>query len=180
MNVAAHELVDRDVLLEDLVGSPGATLTQRVLETRSPSVRLHLLQEFLIGRLSVVRPEDKVVNAVASHLARARSARLEALSRSVGLSQRQLLRRCRERLGYGPKTLHRILRLQRLLLLARRHKWWDEGLAALAYASGYSDQAHMAREVQALTGTTPRSLLRRETCTLAMSDLFKTDLGEFG
>ncbi|MFD8985382.1 helix-turn-helix domain-containing protein, partial [Streptomyces sp. NPDC059564] len=49
-----------------------------------------------------------------------------------------------------PRTLGRVLRLQRALALARR------GLpqAEVAHTAGYADQAHLAREVRALAGTT--------------------------
>jgi AraC-like DNA-binding protein len=81
------------------------------------------------------------------------------LSRATGLSQRQLHRRCLAAFGYGPAVLARILRLQRVLQLARLH----EGplrLAALAAAAGYFDQQHLAHEVRAIMGTTPTRLLR--------------------
>ncbi|OMI40139.1 AraC family transcription regulator [Streptomyces sparsogenes DSM 40356] len=50
--------------------------------------------------------------------------------------------------GYGPKTLARVLRLNRALDAARAGTAFAE-VAALA---GYADQAHLAREVKALTG----------------------------
>ncbi len=81
------------------------------------------------------------------------------------------LRRFREWVGYGPKTLQRILRLQRLLLLA---EGGAGALGDLAVAAGYADQAHMTREVGALAGITPRLLVAAGGATLGMSDLFKT------
>jgi AraC-like DNA-binding protein len=47
-------------------------------------------------------------------------------------------------------------------------------LAALAAEAGYADQAHMSRELQALTGRSPAALLQGAASTLEMSDLFKT------
>jgi AraC-like DNA-binding protein len=63
-----------------------------------------------------------------------------------------LRRQCNELFGYGPKTLDRILRLQRFQALARTEA--DEGLACLALRAGYADQAHLTREVQSLCGMT--------------------------
>ncbi len=178
LKVPAHELLDRNVPLEDLLGRPAATLAQQVLQTPAAAARPQLLQDFLASRLRAVRPTDTVVDAVASRLATMRLADIGSLSGGVGLSERQLLRRCRERLGYGPKTLHRILRLQHLLLLAARRSLRREGLAALAATAGYADQAHMARDVRALTGLRPGDLLVRNAGTLGRSDLFKTSRGE--
>jgi len=82
------------------------------------------------------------------------------IAHEVGLSERQLFRRCVEEVGYGPKHLARVLRLQRLFGLARRSP--DAGLAALAAAAGYADQAHMSRECRSLTGLTPARLVRSQ------------------
>jgi AraC-like DNA-binding protein len=48
-------------------------------------------------------------------------------------------------------------------------------LAALAAEAGYADQAHMSRELKALTGRSPRALLQNFASTLELSDLFKTE-----
>lgn len=71
-----------------------------------------------------------------------------AIAERVGLSARQLQRRSASAFGYGTKTLQRILRLQRALLLVR-----DGARAADSAAlSGYADQAHLARDVKELAG----------------------------
>jgi AraC-like DNA-binding protein len=69
---------------------------------------------------------------------------------AVGLSARQLQRRSLDAIGYGPKLLARILRLGAALELARS----GVPLAAVAASCGYADQAHLADDVRALTGTT--------------------------
>ena len=73
------------------------------------------------------------------------------------MSERHLRRRFESSVGYGPKTLARVLRLQRFLALARADP--DEGLAGLAAAAGYADQAHLSRDCAALTDRTPGALL---------------------
>jgi methylphosphotriester-DNA--protein-cysteine methyltransferase len=55
-----------------------------------------------------------------------------------------------EHVGYGPKTLQRILRLQRVMAdLASAQQTIE--LAAAAAAAGYADQPHLSRE----TGGSP-------------------------
>jgi len=73
----------------------------------------------------------------------------------LGLSERQLHRRCLPVFGYGPRRLARILRMSRALDEA------DAGrpLAQVAADCGYADQAHLCRDVLALTGATPTELL---------------------
>ncbi len=73
----------------------------------------------------------------------------------LGLSERQLLRRCLTAFGYGPKTLQQVLRFQRALRLARA----GGRLVDVAVLSGYADQAHLARESRRLAGVPITQLL---------------------
>ena len=61
--------------------------------------------------------------------------------------------------GYGPKTLERVLRFRRFLDLAAREP--AAGLAGLAAAAGYADQAHLTRECGRLAGAPPGRLVGR-------------------
>ena len=90
----------------------------------------------------------------------ARGTSVRDIANDVGLSDRQLFRRCVDEVGYGPKYLVRVLRFQRLLGLARRLP--DANLAALAVAAGYADQPHMSRECRDLAGVTPARLVRSQ------------------
>ncbi|GAB3442327.1 helix-turn-helix domain-containing protein [Actinophytocola sediminis] len=74
--------------------------------------------------------------------------RVSAMADAVGLTERQLHRRCLAAFGYGPKVLARVLRFDGAVRLARA----GTGLAEVAYRSGYADQAHLSREVRALAG----------------------------
>jgi transcriptional regulator GlxA family with amidase domain len=78
-----------------------------------------------------------------------------AMADELGLSTRQLDRRCLEAFGYGPRRLTRVLRFGRAMDEARI----GAALAQVAAGCGYADQAHLSREVRALAGTTPRGLL---------------------
>ena len=73
-------------------------------------------------------------------------------SKVCDMSERQLRRRCEVAIGYGPKTLDRVLRFQRFRCLRDRRA---ASLAQLAFESGYADQAHLTREYLRLAGTTP-------------------------
>ncbi|HEX8803146.1 MAG TPA: helix-turn-helix domain-containing protein, partial [Acidimicrobiales bacterium] len=105
------------------------------------------------------RPLDGVAREVWHGLARPRPLAARRLARSTGLSERHLLRRCRAAFGYGPARLTRILRIQRLLHLARTQPGAVR-LADLAATAGYVDQQHLTHEVRAVFDTTPTALLR--------------------
>jgi methylphosphotriester-DNA--protein-cysteine methyltransferase len=85
-------------------------------------------------------------------------AAVRSLAADLGLSERQLRRRCHAAVGYGPKTLDRVLRFRRFLDLAGADPGRD--LALLALDAGYADQAHLTRECSRLAGLTPAALMR--------------------
>ena len=170
----ARELLDADTPL-DTVWRPSAAreLEQRLQDARSVASKLRALEAVLVERL----PQQRAVDAFVESAVRAIAGRPGAPVRDVvagALGERQVLRRFREAVGYGPKTLQRVLRLQRLLVLSARG---ESSLGVLALEAGYADQPHMGREVRELCGETPRSLLGRHWAPDAMSDFFKTVSG---
>ncbi|SDJ11604.1 AraC-type DNA-binding protein [Actinokineospora alba] len=86
-----------------------------------------------------------------------RTGSVRAIADAVGLGERQLRRRSLAAFGYGPKVLHRVLRFDRAVRRARA----GQPFADVAYREGYTDQAHLAREVKALAGTTLTALTGR-------------------
>ncbi|MBV9473370.1 MAG: helix-turn-helix domain-containing protein [Solirubrobacterales bacterium] len=97
-------------------------------------------------------PPDRAVQYAAARLLNP-AQRVEPLSDELGVSDRHLRRRFHAAVGYGPKTLQRVLRLRRFLSAP------DDDLARAAAAAGYSDQAHLTRECRRLTGLSPSLLL---------------------
>lgn len=80
-----------------------------------------------------------------------------AVARDLRVSERHLLRRFHAAVGYGPKTLARVLRFRRFVSAI------DSGrtdLAALALDAGYADQSHLTRETTRLAGLPPASFIR--------------------
>ena len=84
-----------------------------------------------------------------------RGERVSAVADGLGWTSRQLHRRCLAAFGYGPKVLQRVVRFDRAVRMARG----GVGFASVAYAAGYADQAHLAREVRALAGVSLSALL---------------------
>jgi AraC-like DNA-binding protein len=175
---SAADLRDREVPLEALWGEAARVLQGRLARAGSVAARLAVLVEVLTARLGRVRETDARVGAAVRYLGQDPWVRVEAVARTVGLGERQLLRRFEDSVGYGPKTLQRILRLQRVLLLAGRPGAPAASLADLAQVAGFADQAHLARESRALTGLPAQALLQAPAGTLGMSDLFNADLAE--
>ncbi|MEU2024075.1 helix-turn-helix domain-containing protein [Streptomyces sp. NPDC016469] len=146
LGVPADELRDLRVPLAALW--PGAAvrrLTERLAEAADPAAAL---EDIALDRASRTEPPDPVMRAVAARLEAGGS--VAEAARSAGLGPRQLHRRSLTAFGYGPKTLARVLRLQRALALVRSGLPYAEA----ALAAGCADQAHLARDMRDLAGTT--------------------------
>ena len=68
----------------------------------------------------------------------------------LGITTRTLHRLSLQHFGYGPKTLARILRMQRAVALLPR-----ADPTTVSHAVGYADYAHMFRDLTELTGRSP-------------------------
>jgi len=145
LGLPAGELTDSTVPVADVWGP---WVDERVAAGGMPAL-LEIVRERVLGV-----PLDPLARAAALRMANP-SARVDALGAALGVSERQLRRRFAEAVGYGPKTLGRVLRFQRFLALAAT----GDDLARLALSAGYADQAHLTRETRRLAGRTPLQLV---------------------
>ncbi|MEU6574276.1 helix-turn-helix domain-containing protein [Streptomyces sp. NPDC046805] len=142
LGVPAYELRDRRVELSDLwpVGEV-RRLRARVDAAADPATAL---EEIALERAPMAL--DPLLHRLVAALEAGRP--VAATADELGLGTRRLHRRCLSAFGYGPKTLARILRLQRALAPARS----GLPLAETAIRAGYADQFHLSRDVRELAG----------------------------
>ncbi|MET7620769.1 DUF6597 domain-containing transcriptional factor [Streptomyces sp. NPDC005408] len=146
LGVPAHELRDRRVELADLWGGAEARrLAERIDDAVDPAAELEAVA---LARAVESVPPDPLLSEVVRRLDS--GGTVAGAAAAVGLGARQLHRRSLDAFGYGPKTLARVLRLQRALALVRE----DVPYAEAALRAGCADQAHLAREMRDLAGIT--------------------------
>ncbi|RPE39496.1 AraC family transcriptional regulator [Streptomyces sp. Ag109_O5-1] len=149
LGVPAHELLDQRVELSDLwPASVVRRLCARVVRAGDPAAAL---EEIVLERALPADPlPSRLVEALGA------GCPVAAIAGELGLGARQLHRRSLASFGYGPKTLARVLRMQRALSLARA----GVPLAETAVRAGYADQSHLSRDVRELAGVPLTGLLR--------------------
>ncbi|MFD9910745.1 helix-turn-helix domain-containing protein [Streptomyces sp. NPDC059063] len=152
LGVPAHELRDQRVELADLWRP--AEVRRLTARVDAAADSMAALERIARDRLADAPPPDPLLTRVVTSLRAGRT--VAETADAVGMGARQLHRRSLPAFGYGPKTLARVLRLQRALSLAR------DGLpyADTAAVAGFADQAHLARDVKELTGMPLGDLLR--------------------
>lgn len=147
LRVPADELRDRSVRLDELVPATAA----RRLADQVADHPVAALSNWLLRRVAdeAVDPLGRRVHTMASA-----ATPVAHMANRLGMSSRQLHRRCLPIFGYGPRRLARILRLDRAVDIARA----GVPLADVAARCGYADQAHLCRDALALGGGTPAAL----------------------
>jgi AraC-like DNA-binding protein len=163
LGIPLSELRDQRVGLADLRPAD-ARLLPATLDPATAAARVLDVAGALAGAARL----DPAV-AEAARLLHDPRARAEDVADEVGLSLRQLRRRCHAAVGYGPKTLQRVLRFRRFVSridALPRDPTAPPGpggldLAGLAMQAGYADQAHLTRECGRLAGLTPAALARQ-------------------
>lgn len=156
LGMPASELCGVQVAAEDVLGAAARRLTA---DLAAADVRAR--RAILLNAVTARAPHRDPLVAAAAVLLAETGRRVGDVAWELGVSERQLLRRVTAAVGYGPKTLGRVLRLRRLAVPT------TVSLADRAIVAGYASQAHMCDEVRALTGRTPVRFLEDPTLTTA-------------
>lgn len=140
-----------------------ADLPDRLAAAVTWPARLALVERALLGALGrhdtpSLRPEVGRAMALLT-----RGARVADTAQDVGFSRRRLSTLVRDEVGVTPKELQRLARFSAAHRRMRAVVLTGTGsVASVAAASGYADQAHLAREWNALAGCSPTEWARRE------------------
>jgi AraC-like DNA-binding protein len=158
-------LLDQRVGAGDLAGEdaagPAVDLARLLPGWLTPDVAMRGLAG-ITCRMVAAGPPDPLVVEAARRLA-SPSARVRGMAVELGVSERQLHRRCRAAVGYGPATLRRVLRFRRFVS-GIDQAGASADLARLAAEAGYADQAHLTRESTRLAGLPPAAMARVRQC----------------
>jgi AraC-like DNA-binding protein len=178
----ASQVLDRQVLLSDLVRVPGRFLD--ALNFADSLERRHLLLESWVRQTRQdVSANDRALLAACRVLAADARVTIDVLAGKLGWNARMIHRRFVAASGYGPKYLQRVMRVQAALRAAHGG---SAALSDVASSAGFADQAHMTREFKTLTGFTPAAYLAAYTPEVGawlagdlrigrMSESFKTN-----
>lgn len=156
LGVPLHEMVDCDFDARLILGSAIDELVDQMMEAKTDDGIHQVLQAYLLGKLSCLKPElpfDRAIYELVSHSG---NLSVDFVAAQSCLSPRQLERRALERLGLSPKFYARLIRFSH----AYRYKelnpqacWID-----IAERFGYFDQMHLIRDFKHFAGFSPSGL----------------------
>lgn len=140
----------------DVFGSSLQDLHQQLLDQEDLSRRIHLLENYLIGRLQLSeKTHEKLafVKSVTDSLQRNyNDQKIQSISADYRISTRYLSQLFSQYMGIAPKLFCKINRFQQSLALVNSN---SQTLTGVAYDAGYFDQSHFIREFKMFTGITP-------------------------
>lgn len=151
---ASTELTGTVVPLEEVWGRDAAPVEDRLRDAASWDERFAIAAEVLGRRPAARRIDPEVAHAWRRTLTSRGRLRVDGLAGEVGWSRKRLWSRFRSQLGITPKRAAGLVRFDHAAhLLAAGH-----APAGVAGESGYADQPHLHREVNAITGLTPTAV----------------------
>ncbi|SFT76923.1 helix-turn-helix domain-containing protein [Mesorhizobium sp. YR577] len=154
------ELTGRMVDLSDVLGAEGRELRERLGHAATWTERLAMAERFVTRRIAdASRAPSPVSWAFDRLMGSGGRIPISRLATEIGWSRKHLASRFAAEIGIGPKTLSRIVRFNRVLVLSRGDQ--EDGWAGIAAECGYADQAHLTRDFRELAGATPAAWLAR-------------------
>jgi AraC-like DNA-binding protein len=182
----------------DLLGLPQHRFTNQIVDLRTVDLALaralrrevaaqqdargmiEAFTEILQSRVGAGVAPGAAHKAVAIALALKGMISVSDLARAAGVSDRQLERLFRERVGLSPKQFVRIVRFQEVLRATRSGSGPDVGWAAIALEHGFYDQAHFINDFKSFVGRTPgKWRINHDSLAAIFSTIRRAPLGGF-
>lgn len=164
--VPLAELTDTHEDLEAVLGTRFRVFAARLRDECDVAERLRAAERYL--RQAADRRDTTYLNRAAELIRTSGgSLRVADVADRLYISQRQLERAFKSKLGLSPKQYMRIARfnlVQAILQEGRYH-----GLADIAYQAGYADQPHFNREFKLLVGDHPSRFLAEQDSYAAIN-----------
>ena len=158
-DLSAVQVTNATLDVQSLWGSQGDELEERIVQACSAQQRIKLLSDFLLTRLRRNWQLNSVIPEIVRKIFESRGGiSIKGLADYSGYSLRQLERSFKSYTGLSPKHFARIARFHSSIDKYKSQRYTS--LSALAYDSGYSDQAHFIRDFTEFSGISPRTYFK--------------------
>jgi|ERR1044071_3860547 AraC-like DNA-binding protein len=155
-----NEIQNRIYSINDLMGPGGRLLIEQINNTQSISTKLDILQQYLIGQLSI-QNEDLIFEHCIDKIVKSNGAvTVKELEDETGYSSRWLNMKFGDKLGTSPKNLASIIRFKHYyqsFISDNEQSFFREDFYRLYY-----DQSHFIKDFKRFTGFSPTKLEKRE------------------
>lgn len=169
MHMPVRDMDNKAIALEQLFGTRATALGEKVCAAKNTGEQINLVEQFLLEQIQNQETTDRIAALSVQTLLQLKGQlSVDELAGQLQIHRRQLERKFAAVIGLSPKQLAKIIRLQAALKMMGEGK--AESLTAMAYESGYFDQAHFIKDFKEFTGVTPGEFYAGQ---LRMSHLFR-------
>ncbi|HVD99031.1 MAG TPA: helix-turn-helix domain-containing protein [Cytophagaceae bacterium] len=155
--IPLQELFEESISLEHLVHSPEVAAIEEILcEASTHNERILVIEEFLISRLMIFKPDPVVEAALKKIYSSGGLIKMKTLAESISLSQDAFEKRFRKVVGASPKQFASIARMKSIIEKKKK----DHSILDLSFDGGYFDAAHFHKEFKLFTGQTPADFFK--------------------
>jgi len=151
-----HCFFNARIGLDGLFGTNRVSLLEEMLaEARTSAERFACMERFLAANLRE-RRVDPLACRAAALLRQSPHLRIQHLAARLDVSERHLSRSFQAMIGMRPKQFARVARIESAWSARGQGASW----ADVAYATGFTDQAHMINDFTEIVGVPPAQLVR--------------------
>ena len=148
-----------------VLGSKFRDFSHRVREEKSVAAMIERTESYLLKSIQENSIETSYVNLAADLIRSTKDIKIADLPSMVFISQRQLEREFKDKVGISPKHYLRIIRINEVLRLLDDNQAID--LTNIAYLCGYFDQAHLINDFKRITGKKPTIFIKEKAQFIA-------------
>ncbi|MEO6670092.1 MAG: helix-turn-helix domain-containing protein [Ferruginibacter sp.] len=156
IGVAQDTMIDLDFDAKIFLGQEIDGLLESMMSTATHIEKISIIQEYLLTKLSVLRPAIPFDDAINRLLEAGGNISVEEIATIACLSTRQCERISRERLGFSPKLYCRLVRFTNAYQY--KETFPAENWTNIAHKCGYFDQAHLNRDFKYFAGINPGTI----------------------
>ncbi|MFT3702021.1 MAG: helix-turn-helix transcriptional regulator [Agriterribacter sp.] len=147
-----HEIFRESLSLDNFIlRSELLLLEEKLGEATTDEKRVHVVEQFLISRLTPTEQDKLVLHAISLIYKSKGNIKMKELADALFTSQSPLEKRFRKIVGSSPKKFASIVRMKNAIAQYSR----TNSLTDLSYEAGFYDQAHFIKEFKTFTGDTP-------------------------
>ena len=145
-------------------------LSEELTDLVSHQQRIALITHYFSARLGRVRPQTFLTPGAVNRIGKKDDdSTIHELVKTFKISERQLERRFRAVVGFGPKQFLRITRFEKGVDLI--HQDQHSNLSDIAFELNYADQSHFIREFKEFSGYTPKQFANQPKLTTDTSSM---------
>ena len=153
--IPIKEMENKAISLNKLFGEEGIKLGNHILNAKTTSERIEIVENFLLKKIADRKTIDNVVNSTVETIFKTNGQfSVNEFSKSNNVNRRHLARKFSSTIGLSPKQLAKTIRIQSTLKTLLNQE--ITSLTDLAYQNEYFDQAHFIKEFKEFTGLTPK------------------------